>query len=52
MAVLAVACKQVPGTFTFQGSGAVKRFVITTTVNQVSTTKNKFEAAKRLGNMT
>jgi len=52
MAVLVVACKQFSGIFTFPGSGAVKRFVITASVNQVSTAKNKFQAAKRLGDMT
>jgi len=48
----AVACKQFSGSFTVAGSGAVKRFVITTSVNSVSTANIKFEAAKRLGNMT
>jgi len=52
MEVWAVACKQFSGTFTFPGSGAVKRFVITTSVNQVSTAKNRFKTATRLGNMT
>jgi len=52
MEVLAVACKHLYGTFTFPGSGAVKRFVITTSVNQVSNTNIKFETAKRLGNIT
>jgi len=41
-----MACKPLSGTYTFDGSGAVKRFVITTSVNQVSTAKIKFEAAK------
>jgi len=50
MEVLALACKQISGTFSFPGSGAVKRFVITTSVNQVSTANVKFEAAKRLDN--
>jgi len=50
--VLTVEYKQFSGTFTFPGSGAVKRFVITTLVNQVSTDNITFEAAKRLGNMT
>ena len=39
MEVLAVACKHFSGTFTFPGSGAVKRFVITTSVNQVLTAR-------------
>jgi len=52
MEVWAVACKQYSGTFTFPGSGAFKRFVITTSVNQVLTANIKFEAAKRFGNMT
>jgi len=54
MEVLAVACKQLSGTVTFPGSGAVKRFVITTLINQVSTANIKFEAAtcKKLGNTT
>jgi len=47
-----VACQHFSGTFTFQGSGAVKRFVIMASVNQVSTAIIKVEAAKRLGNMT
>ena len=51
-AVLVVACKQFSVIFTFPGSGAVKRFVITASVNQVSTVKNKFQGAKKLGNMT
>jgi len=33
-------------------SGAVKRFVITTSVNQVSKANIKFEAAQRLENKT
>jgi len=54
MDVLAVACKQLSGVFTFPGSGAVKRFVITTSVtgNQVSTANTISEVAKKLGNMT
>jgi len=52
IAVLVGACKQFSGIFTFPGSGAAKRFVITASVNQVSTAENKFQAAKRLGNMT
>jgi len=40
------------GIFTFHGSGAVKRFVITTSVNQNLTTKNKFQAANKFGKMT
>ena len=37
----------------FLGKGcAVKRFVITTSVNQVSTANIKFKAATRLGNIT
>ena len=50
--LLAVACKNLFYIFTFPGSGAVNRFVITASVNQVSTSKNKCQAAKRLGNMT
>jgi len=50
--VLAVACKHFSGTFTFSGSGAVKRFVITTSVNQTSTASIKFAAAYRLENTT
>jgi len=45
MEVVAMAFKQCSGTFTYRGSGAVKRFVITTSVNQVSTANIKFEAA-------
>jgi len=52
MEVISVTCKQFYGTFTFLGSSAVKHFVITTSVNQVSTASITFEAAKRLGNMT
>jgi len=52
MEVWAVTCKQFSGSFTVVGSGAAKRFVIMTLVNQVSTVNIKFEAAKRLGNMT
>jgi len=33
-------------------SGAIQRFVITTSVNQVSTASIKFEEDKRLDNMT
>jgi len=51
MKVLADACKQFSGIFTFPESGAVKRFVITILYNQVSTANIKFLAAKRLGNM-
>jgi len=47
-----VTCKQFSGTFTFPGSGAVKRFVITTAVNQVVTANIKLEAVMRLGIMT
>jgi len=43
--------KQFIGTFYFSGIGAVKRFVITTLVNQVLTANIKFKAAKRFGNM-
>jgi len=35
--------------FTFHGSGAVKRFVITTSVNQNLTTNNKYQAAYKFG---
>ena len=48
----AVACKKNSGNFTFPGSGAVKRFVITSSVYQVSTANNKLKAAKRLENIT
>ena len=51
IAVLVVACKQFSGIFTFPGSNAVKGFVITASVNQVSSAKNKFEGAKRLENI-
>jgi len=51
MEVLAVACIQFSGTFTFTGSGAVKRFVFTTLVNQISTASIQFQAAKRLENI-
>ena len=43
-----MASKQYSSTFTFPGSGAVKRFVITTAVNQVVTANIKLEAANRL----
>jgi len=46
MDIYAVSCKLFSGTFNFQGSGAVKRFVVTTSVNQVSTANIKFKAAK------
>jgi len=39
------------GDYANAGIGKKKCFVITT-VNQLSTAKNKFQAAKRLGNMT
>ena len=52
MELEALECKQFSGTFTLPGSGAVKRFVIMTSVNQVSIANIKFKAAKRLGNMT
>jgi len=39
---------QIAGTFTSPESGPIKRFVITTSVNQVSTVNIKFEEAKRL----
>ena len=44
--------KKNTGIFTFQGNGAVKRFVITTSVNQNLTTNNKFQGANRFGKMT
>ena len=47
-----VGCKKNTGIFTFQGNGAVKRFVITTSVNQNLTTNNKFQAANRFRKMT
>jgi len=40
------------GNFTFHGSGAVKRVVITTSVNQNLTTNNKLLAPNRFGKMT
>jgi len=40
------------GIFTFQGSGVVKRFVITALVNQNLTANNKFQAANTFGKMT
>ena len=40
------------GIFTFHGSGAVKRFVITTSVSKNLTTNNKLQAANRFGKMT
>ena len=49
---LSVSYTQFSGTLTFPGSGAVKRFVITIPVHQVSTANIKFEAAEGLGNMT
>jgi len=52
MEVLEVACKQFSDIVTYPGSGAVKRCVITTSVNPVSTANNKFQAAKRLVNWT
>jgi len=52
MEVLTVTCSKRSGIFTFPDSGAVKHFVIATSVNQVSRAKIKFEAAKRSGNMT
>jgi len=47
-----VECKLFTSIFIFHGSGAVKRFVITTSVNQTLTTNNKFQAANRFGIMT
>ena len=47
MAVLAVACKQLSGTFTFPGNGVFKHFVITTSVNQGMTADIKLKIAKR-----
>jgi len=52
MEVFAVICNWICGTFNSPGSGAVKLFLITTSVNQVSTANKKFQTAKRLGNMT
>jgi len=47
-----VGCNLFTGIFTFHESGAVKRFVITTSVNQNLTTINKFQAANKFGKMT
>jgi len=47
-----VGYKLFTGIFTFYGSGAVQRFVITTSVNQNLTTNNKFQAAYKFGKMT
>jgi len=52
MNVLEVECKLFTGIFTFHGVGAVKRFVITTSLNQNMTANNKFQAANRYGKMT
>jgi len=52
MALNEVGCKLFTSIFTFHGSGAVKRFVITTSVNQNLTTSNKFQAANKFGEMT
>ena len=52
MNVQEVGCKLFTGIFTFHGSVAVERFVITTSVNQNLTTNNKFQAANRFGKMT
>jgi len=52
MNVKEVGCELFAGIFIFHGSGAVKRFVITTSVNQNLTTNNKFQAANRFGKMT
>jgi len=53
MEVLAGACKQKKNcTFTFPESGAVTRFVITTSVNKVLSANIIFKAANGLGNMT
>jgi len=51
MNVLEVGCKLFTGIFTFHGSGAVKGFLITMSVNQNVTTNNKFKAAN-FGKMT
>jgi len=52
MNVKEVGCKHFTGIFTFHGSGAVKRFVITTSVNQNLTTKKFFQTANKFGKMT
>jgi len=52
MNVKEVGCKLFTGIFTFHGSGAVKRFVITTPVNQNLITNNKFQAANIFGKIT
>ena len=52
MNVKEVGCKHFTGIVTFQGSGVVKRFVITASVNPNLTVNNKFQAANRFGKMT
>jgi len=52
MNVYEVGCKLFTGIFAFHGSGAVKRFVITTSVNQNLKTNKKFQAANRFGKIT
>jgi len=47
MAVLAVACKQLSGTFNFPECGAVERFMITILVNRVTTAYIKLKGAER-----
>jgi len=52
MNVSEVGYKHFTGIFTFQGSGVVKRFVITMSVNQNLTANNKFQLANRFWKMT
>jgi len=52
MIVKEVGCKHFTGIFTFHGSGAVNRLVITASVNQNLTTNNQFQAANTFGKMT
>ena len=52
MNVYEVECKHFTGIFTFQEIGVVKRFVITTSVNQNLTANKNFQAANIFGKMT
>ena len=47
-----MGCKLFTGIFTLHGSGAVKRFVNTSSVKKDLTTNNTFHAANRFGKMT
>ena len=44
-----MGCKLFTGIFTFHESGAIKHFVITSSVNKNLTTNNKFQAANKFG---